>query len=80
MTSARAPVSVHEAKTHLSKLLVRVEAGDEITITRGGTPVARLVPIVGSVTKDREPGHDAIVMAKDFDALPAAWRKAFGVR
>lgn len=36
-------VSVHVAKTQLSKLLVRVEAGEVITITRGKTPVAKLV-------------------------------------
>lgn len=36
-------VNVHEAKTHLSRLLAEVEAGDEIVIARGGVPVARLV-------------------------------------
>ena len=38
-------VGVHEAKTHLSRLLRRVAAGEEVTITRGGTPIARLVPV-----------------------------------
>lgn len=38
-------VNVHDAKTNLSKLLARVEAGEEITIARAGTPVARLVPV-----------------------------------
>ena len=37
-------VGVHEAKTHLSKLLGRVSAGEEITITRRGEPIARLMP------------------------------------
>ena len=37
-------VGVHEAKTHLSRLLARVAAGEEILISRGGKPVARLVP------------------------------------
>ena len=37
-------VNVHEAKTHLSRLLTQVEAGEEVTIARNGTPVARLVP------------------------------------
>ena len=37
-------VNVHEAKTHLSRLLARVEAGEEIVIARRGKPVARLVP------------------------------------
>ena len=36
--------NVHEAKTHLSRLLARVEAGEEILISRAGQPVARLVP------------------------------------
>lgn len=39
-----ATVNVHEAKTHLSRLLVQVEAGEEVIIARNGKPVARLVP------------------------------------
>lgn len=38
-------VNVHEAKTHLSKLLARVEAGEEIILARGGAPIAKIVPI-----------------------------------
>ena len=38
-------VGAYEAKTHLSELLERVEAGEEITITKHGAPVAKLVPI-----------------------------------
>jgi prevent-host-death family protein len=38
-------VSVHEAKTHLSRLLERVAAGDEVVISKSGKPVARLTPI-----------------------------------
>ena len=41
-----ATINVSEAKTHLSKLLERVELGEEITIARGGRPVARLVPVI----------------------------------
>jgi len=37
-------VNVQEAKTHLSRLLARVEAGEEILICRAGRPIARLVP------------------------------------
>ncbi|MDQ6526691.1 type II toxin-antitoxin system prevent-host-death family antitoxin [Nocardioides sp. LHD-245] len=37
-------VNVHEAKTNLSRILARVEAGEEIIIARGGKPVARLEP------------------------------------
>ena len=39
-------ISIHAAKTHLSQLIARVEAGEVITIARGKTPVAKLVPIV----------------------------------
>ena len=39
-------ISVHEAKTHLSKYLVKVEMGEEFLISRGKTPVAKLVPLV----------------------------------
>ena len=37
-------VNVHDAKTHLSRLLERAEAGEEIVIARAGRPIARLVP------------------------------------
>ena len=60
-------VKVHEAKTHLSRLLERVEKGEEITITRGKQPVAKLVPIAST---PRRPGllKGKIWIAKDFDA------------
>ena len=38
-------INIHEAKTHLSRLLERVQAGEEVTIAKAGRPVARLVPI-----------------------------------
>ncbi len=38
-------VTIHDAKTNLSKLIARVEAGEEIVIARGKTPVARLTPV-----------------------------------
>jgi prevent-host-death family protein len=49
-------VNIHEAKTHLSRLIARVRQGASITIAKAGTPVARLVP-VGRVRapKVREP-------------------------
>ena len=40
-----ATVNVHEAKTHLSRLLGKVEAGEDVVIARNGTPIARLVPV-----------------------------------
>jgi prevent-host-death family protein len=41
-----AAYNVHEAKTSLSKLLERVEQGEEVVIARHGTPVAKLVPVL----------------------------------
>ena len=38
-------VNVHEAKTHLSRLLTDVEAGEEVVIARNGKPVAQLVAV-----------------------------------
>lgn len=62
-------VNTHEAKTHLSRLLKRVAAGEEIIIARAGTPVARLVPLedAGAV---RELGfvREGLRIADDFDA------------
>ena len=44
-------VTVHEAKTNLSKLLAAVEAGEEFVVCRGRQPVARLVPFTEGVRK-----------------------------
>ena len=38
-------VNIHEAKTHLSRLLEKVSAGEEVIIAKAGKPVAKLVPI-----------------------------------
>ncbi|MEV0898985.1 type II toxin-antitoxin system prevent-host-death family antitoxin [Actinoplanes sp. NPDC049802] len=42
---------MHEAKTHLSRVIERVERGEEIIIDRAGTPVARIVPLVRRVDR-----------------------------
>lgn len=49
-------VTVHEAKTHMSKLLARVEAGEEIVLARGKIPVAKIVPLNPAPVKKRELG------------------------
>ena len=62
-------VNVHEAKTHFSKLLARVERGQEVVISRAGKPIARLVP---HAAKPRPPVFGAdrgkFVVPDDFDA------------
>jgi len=45
VTSPPATVNIYDAKTNLSKLIGRAEAGEEIIITRNGRPAARLVPL-----------------------------------
>jgi prevent-host-death family protein len=68
-------VNVHEAKTHLSRLLERVHAGEEIIIAKNGEPYARLVPLPGRQPR-RQPGTlgDAVEIPKAFfDPLPARW-------
>lgn len=72
-------VNIHEAKTHLSRLLSRVAAGEEIVIARGGKPIAALVPL-GTATQDRKPGsaRGRITITDDFDApLPDEVLKGF---
>jgi prevent-host-death family protein len=66
-------VNIHEAKTHLSRLVERVEAGEEVVIARAGRPVARLIPF-RTRTAPRNPGlwRGRVVLAADFDATPAA--------
>jgi prevent-host-death family protein len=61
-------VNIHEAKTHLSRLLERVMSGEEVIIAKSGKPVARLSPIAEAPFR-RVPGNDAgkIVIAPDFD-------------
>jgi prevent-host-death family protein len=51
-------VNIHEAKTHLSRLLMRVQAGEEVIIAHAGKPVARLVS-VKQTGKRRKPGSAA---------------------
>ena len=59
-------VNVHEAKTHLSRLLAKVEAGERIVIARAGRPIAVLAPI--DHPTPRKPGNERIVIHADFDA------------
>lgn len=72
-------MNVHDAKTHFSQLLARVEAGEEIIIARAGKPIARLVPVVTeSVTRVPGTYKGSVIVADDFDAdLPVDLRDAF---
>lgn len=65
-------VNTGEAKTHLSRLLQRVQAGEEITIARAGKPIARLTAI-HERPKRRVPGDDKIIIRPDFDDPVPEW-------
>ena len=63
-------VNIHEAKTHLSRLLERAAAGEEIVIAKAGRPIARLTPIGPGAEGRRVLGKDAglFEVPDDFDA------------
>ena len=70
------PVKIHEAKTHFSKLIGRVEAGEEVVVQRGDVPVAKIVPYETS-GHARKAGalKGRIEIAEDFDAIPAEFQE-----
>jgi prevent-host-death family protein len=70
-------VSIHEAKAHLSQLVRRAEAGEEIVICRGREPVAKLTAYR---PERRVPGRlrGRVRIAADFDRLPDDIGDAFG--
>ena len=70
--------NVHEAKTHLSKLLERVAAGEEVIIAKSGVPVARLVPAAPVQERPLGTEKGRVFVGDDFEApLPKALLKAF---
>ncbi|PYQ61965.1 MAG: type II toxin-antitoxin system prevent-host-death family antitoxin [Acidobacteria bacterium] len=71
-------VNVHEAKTHLSQLLVRVAQGEEIIIARAGKPVARLVPVEPKSQRVLGQDRGLFEVPEDFNApLPDELRIYF---
>ncbi|KQT66141.1 MULTISPECIES: type II toxin-antitoxin system Phd/YefM family antitoxin [unclassified Aureimonas] len=62
-------VNIHAAKTHLSRLIEDVSAGEEIIIAKAGQPVARLVPLEHAVETERRLGGLAgqIALPPNFD-------------
>jgi prevent-host-death family protein len=69
-------VNVQEAKTHLSALLLRVEAGEEIVLARNGQPCARLVPLEPPARR-RLGFLQGSVNEEFFDPLPESELKAW---
>ncbi len=69
-------VNVHEAKTHLSRLLERAHEGEEIIIAKSGKPYARLMPLSGRQPKRQAgtlKGHVEITETF-FEPIPSDWR------
>ena len=61
-------VNIHEAKTHLSRLLKRVEGGEEVVIAKAGKPIARLSPVTPSGKRLLGMDQGRGFIADDFDA------------
>jgi prevent-host-death family protein len=71
-------VNIHDAKTHLSRLIERVESGQEIVIARAGRPVARLVPF-RSRRDPRVPGQwrGLVRITPEYDEVDAGILDSF---
>src|ERR1019366_5548949 len=66
---AAAQFNIHEAKTNLSRIIERVEQGEEITISRAGTPVAKVIPLTSAVTRrGRGSLRGTLVATEDWDS------------
>jgi prevent-host-death family protein len=63
-------VGVHEAKTHLSQLLARALAGEEIVITRSGEPLVTLVPVQRKRRPNFGYARGTFTVPDDFDEIP----------
>ena len=72
-------VNIHQAKTQLSRLLSRVELGEEIIISNRGIPVAKLVPLEQPKSRRQSLGRDRglFVVPADFNELPEDLLTAF---
>lgn len=70
--------NVHEAKTHFSKLLAKVEAGEEVIIARAGKPVAKIVPIQQKKARRLGTAKGQFAVPDDFnDPLPKDLEDSF---
>lgn len=72
-----APVNIHDAKTHFSKLLERVALGEEIVIAKAGKPVAKLVPLTPSATRTPGGAEGLVVPEEFFEPLPEDFMQYF---
>lgn len=74
--------NIHDAKTNLSRIIDRVEHGEEIVISRAGRPVAKVIPLAGKVQRSgRGSLRGTLVLAADwdFDAVNESIAADFGM-
>jgi prevent-host-death family protein len=75
-SDAAAQFNIHEAKTNLSRIIERVESGEEIIISRAGHPVAKVVPLRRKVARTgRGSLRGRLVIAEDWDSRDAQCQK-----
>lgn len=76
-----ATFGMHQAKTHLSELVERALAGEEVVITRRGEPAVRLTPArtAGGLESLRGAWKGKVKIAADFDELPPEFAREFGI-
>ncbi|MEV6813959.1 type II toxin-antitoxin system prevent-host-death family antitoxin [Micromonospora sp. NPDC051296] len=69
-SEAAAQFNIHEAKTNLSRIIERVEHGEEIVISRAGQPVAKVIPLVRRVNRTaRGSLRGRLVISEDWDSV-----------
>jgi prevent-host-death family protein len=68
-SDAAAQFNIHDAKTNLSRIIDRVEHGEEIIISRAGTPVAKVIPLTRTVDRSgRGSLRGKLVVTEDWDS------------
>lgn len=82
MPEAAAQFNIHDAKTNLSRIIDRVEHGEEIVISRAGTPVAKVIPLARKLRRTgRGSLRDKLILRDDWDSpeVNEAIARDFGV-
>ena len=69
VAESSAQFNIHDAKTNLSRIIERVEHGEEIIISRAGTPVAKVVPLIRTINRTgRGSLRGKLVLSPDWDS------------
>lgn len=75
MTRTKTTYNVHEAKTHLSRLLQQVANGEDVVIAKDGEPVARLVAIPKQRVREMGFAKGQVWMSDDFNETPEDFKE-----